>query len=157
MRTAAGSPYCNQSADEGVNWSQPVPLHRHDDGPILPHPLSPCPLFDTAGDAAASGHSLLLIHNHDGHYGHWGPTDTLQHRRSIFAVKGRYDPVARQPMRFDEPRLWMDHDGQGLGPPGRLRWDLAMYSSVTHRHGQAVLWYPDRKFFVLGKRLPGTA
>jgi hypothetical protein len=48
----------------------------------------------------------------------------------------------------------MDHDGVPLGPPEkRGRLDLALYSSFTLRHGQAVLWYPDRKFFLLGKRL----
>lgn len=154
MRTAAGSPYWSLSTDQGVSWSAPLALRRHDAGPVLPHPLSPCPIFDTAGDAAASGRYLLLIHNHDGHYGPWGPTDTLQHRRPICAVHGCFDPAAHQPIRFDEPRLWMDHDGQGLGPPGALRCDLAMYSSVTVRDGQSVLWYPDRKFFVLGKHLP---
>ena len=28
-----------------------------------------------------------------------------------------------------------------------------MYSSFTTRNGTNVLWYPDRKFFLLGKRI----
>lgn len=154
MRTAAGSPYWSLSRDWGITWSNPLPLCHGDHEPVLPHPLSPCPIFDVAGDAAASGRYLLLIHNHDGHYGPWGPTDSHHHRRPICAVPGRFDPAARQPVRFGQPQLWMDHDGQGLGPPGAWRCDLAMYSSLTVRRGQAVLWYPDRKFFVLGKHLP---
>ncbi len=48
----------------------------------------------------------------------------------------------------------MDHDGTPLGPPGgRGRVDLAMYSSFTVRHGRHVFWYPDRKFFLLGKKV----
>ena len=58
-------------------------------------------------------------------------------------------------MWFEEPKFFMDHDGVPLGPPGkRGRLDLAMYSSLTLIGGRPVLWYPDRKFFLLGKRLP---
>ena len=46
----------------------------------------------------------------------------------------------------------MDNDGVPLGY-GAGRCDLAMYASVTIRDGVPVLWYPDRKFFLLGKRL----
>jgi hypothetical protein len=28
-----------------------------------------------------------------------------------------------------------------------------MYASVTIRKGNTALWYPDRKFFLLGKRI----
>ena len=31
-----------------------------------------------------------------------------------------------------------------------------MYSSLAFVGGRAVLWYPDRKFFLLGKYLPTT-
>lgn len=46
----------------------------------------------------------------------------------------------------------MDHGGVSLGAPNRRgRLDLALYSSFTVRDGKAVLWYPDRKFFLLGR------
>ena len=35
---------------------------------------------------------------------------------------------------------------------GRL--DLALYSSFTVRNGVPVLWYPERKFFLLGRIIP---
>ena len=42
-------------------------------------------------------------------------------------------------------------------PPGRpglpTNAGLSLYSSFTTRNGQNVLWYPDRKFFLLGKRI----
>jgi hypothetical protein len=67
-------------------------------------------------------------------------------------VAGRFRSGAEQPVWFDEPRLFMDHDGVGLGLPGTPgRTDLALYSSFTVRDGHAVLWYPDRKFFLLGR------
>lgn len=46
----------------------------------------------------------------------------------------------------------MDHGGAPLGPPGkRGQLDLARHSGFTMCRGRAVLWYPDRKFFLLGK------
>ena len=38
------------------------------------------------------------------------------------------------------------------GTKGRL--DLALYSSFTLVDGLPVLWYPERKFFLLGKIIP---
>ncbi len=42
----------------------------------------------------------------------------------------------------------MDNGGVSI-----LRKDLAMYASVTPDEEGLVLWYPDRKFFLLGRRL----
>jgi hypothetical protein len=152
MRTAAGSPYWSQSRDEGQTWSKAEPLLRRDGGEPLKHPLSPCPIFDVGGNAAGSGRYVLFIHNHDGHYQGFGPTETIYHRRPVYLVAGRFHAAGKQPVWFDEPKFFMDHDGVPLGVPatsGRL--DLALYSSLTVRKGKVVLWYPDRKFFLLGK------
>jgi len=155
MRTAAGSPFWSVSADAGETWSAPRPLRRRDGGPVLPHPLSPCPIYDVGGNTAGSGRYVLFIHNHDGHYQGYGPTDTGFHRRPVYLVPGRYRAGAEQPVWFEEPRLFMDHHGVSLGKPGTSgRLDLALYASFTVRHGQPVLWYPDRKFFLLGRKMP---
>jgi len=45
----------------------------------------------------------------------------------------------------------MDNDGEGIGP--RKRTDIGVYPSMTNRRGNDVLWHPDRKFFLLGKRI----
>ena len=45
----------------------------------------------------------------------------------------------------------MDNDGHGIGPLNRL--DIGVYPSVTNRKGNSVLWHPDRKFFLLGKKI----
>jgi len=152
MRTAAGSPFWSVSNDDGQTWTQPKRLLRCDGGEPLLHPLSPCPMYDVGGNTAGSGRYVLFIHNHDGHYKGYGPTDTSMHRRPIYVVAGRYEADAEQPIRFDEPALFMDHTGLSLGAPNRRgRLDLALYSSFTVRNGRAVLWYPDRKFFLLGR------
>ena len=154
MRTAAGCPYWSVSADSGETWSLPRPLCRRDGGPRLPHPLAPCPIYDLGGNEAGSGRYALFIHNHDGHYQGYGPTDTMFHRRPVYLVPGRFIPGADQPVWFEEPRWFMDHDGTPLGPVGsRGRLDLALYASWTVLKGVPVLWYPDRKFFLLGRRI----
>ncbi len=152
MRTSAGSPFWSVSADVGETWTAPRRLLRRDGGEPLLHPLSPCPMYDVGGNTAGSGRYVLFIHNHDGHYKNYGPTDTSYHRRPIHIVTGRFQPGADQPVWFDEPRFFFDHDGVALGKPGtKGRLDLALYASFTVRNGQAVLWYPERKFFLLGR------
>ena len=155
MRTSAGSPFWSVSGDRGATWTPPRRLLRKDGGEPLPHPLSPCPIYDLGGNESGSGRYVLFIHNHDGHYEGYGPTDTSFHRRPVYLVRGSFRAGADQPVWFDEPEFFMDHDGVSLGKPGtRGRTDLALYSSFTVRKGHPVLWYPDRKFFLLGRILP---
>jgi hypothetical protein len=45
----------------------------------------------------------------------------------------------------------VDNDGTGIGPLNRT--DIGVYPSVTRRDGEFVLRHPDRKFFLLGKRI----
>jgi hypothetical protein len=111
-------------------------------------------MYDVGGNTAGSGRYALFIHNHDGHYQGYGPTDTGFHRRPVYLAPGHFQPGADQPVWFDEPRFFMDHQGVSLGKPGTNgRLDLALYSSFTVRQGQPVLWYPDRKFFLLGRKI----
>jgi hypothetical protein len=152
MRTAAGSPFWTVSGDGGETWAPAKRLLDKDNGEPLKHPMSPCPIYDVGGPAAASGRYALFIHGHDGNYQGYQPTDTLFHRRPVYLAPGRFQDGAEQPVWFDEPKFFMDHKGVSLGPPGqRGRLDLALYASVTVRQGKTVLWYPERKFFLLGR------
>jgi hypothetical protein len=152
MRTASGSPFWSVSGDQGETWAPTRRLLRKDGGAPLLHPLSPCPIYDVGGNTAGSGRYALFIHNNDGHYKDYGPGDTGFNRRPVYLAAGRFHAAADQPVWFDEPRLFMDHDGVGLGKPGTPgRQDLALYASFTVRNGKPVLWYPDRKFFLLGR------
>ena len=155
MRTASGSPYWSMSSDTGETWTKTRPLLRKDGGKPLLHPLSPCPMYDVGGNTAGSGNYVLFIHNHDGHYKNFGPRDSSNHRRPIHIVRGHFKAGADQPVWFDEPELFFDHDGVSLGKPGtKGRTDLSLYASFTVRNGVPVLWYPERKFFLLGKKIP---
>ncbi len=147
MRTTTGHPYYTVSDDEGVTWRSPEPMRQYDDGPMLLHPCSPCPIY-----SVDDGEYVLFYHNHDGHFEGYGPKDTSFHRRPIMIARGLFRADAKQPIWFSEPQFFMDNDGVLLGH-GRGRCDLAMYASMTEVQGEPVLWYPDRKFFLLGKHI----
>ena len=106
------------------------------------------------GNEAGSGRYVLFIHNNDGNFKGYRPVPLVTgfNRRPIYLVSGRYHAGADQPVWFDELQFFMDHDNVSLGKPGTSgRFDLSLYASFTCRKGQPVLWYPDRKFFLLGR------
>jgi len=143
MRTTLGSPYYSVSANGGEDWSRPEPLRQYDDGPILPHPCSPCPIYPMDAD-----NFVFFYHNHNGHFLSHTPSQTDNHRRPICLAHGEFRSGARQPIWFSEPWFFMDNGGVPI-----LRADMAMYSSVTHSGDDLIFWYPDRKFFLLGKKI----
>lgn len=145
MRTTLGSPHYSISSDGGENWSDPLPLRYHDDGPVMSHPCSPCPIY-----RLDKGNYIFLYHNHNGYFQKYTPSDSDFHRRPICLARGAFRPKAKQPVWFSEPWFFMDNGGVPI-----FRADLAMYSSVTPADDGLVLWYPDRKFFLLGKKISG--
>ncbi|MBT8044391.1 MAG: glycoside hydrolase [Verrucomicrobiae bacterium] len=156
MRTAAGSPFWSVSADLGETWTKPRRLLDKDGGKPLRHPVSPCPIYDVEGNEAGSGQYVLFIHDHDGHFKGFRPKPLVLGfvRRPVYLVRGNFQPGADQPVWFEAQELFMDHDNTSLGKPGTNgRFDMSLYSSLTARKGQTVLWYPDRKFFLLGRIL----
>lgn len=147
MRTTLGCPYWIVSEDSGAHWSKPEPLLRYDDGPVLNHPCSPCPIYEIE-----KGRYIFFFHNHDGHFQKWTPFDTRDHRRPVYVCAGEFIADAKQPVWFSEPMFFMDNDGVRIGyKEGRA--DLAMYSSFNYIDREYILWYPDRKFFLLGKKI----
>jgi hypothetical protein len=144
MRTSSGWPAYTMSSDAGYTWSSASPMRYTDDALEIQHPLSPCPLCEL-GD----GRYLLLHHNHSGRFGPW--TENMRIRRPLWMSLGEYRPKARQPIWFSPPKFFFDNGGIPIGKLGRT--DIAMYASITRRNGQTVLWYPDRKFFLLGRRI----
>ncbi|MFZ4776788.1 MAG: sialidase family protein, partial [Terrimicrobiaceae bacterium] len=106
MRTTLGSPYYATSTDQGETWTDPLPLRQFDGGPVLPHPLSPCPIYSLG----ESGY-VFLYHNHDGNFLNWTPVDTSHHRRPVCLARGEFRPGAEQPIWFSEPWFFMDNGG----------------------------------------------
>ena len=146
MRTMTGCIWYSVSADDGRTWPDPRPLLRRDHGLPILEPLCCCPIY-----AYAPGRYLLLHHNNDGRFEGCTPEDTSRNRRPAFIALGEFRPSGDQPVWFSESKQLMDNDGVGIGPLNRT--DIGVYPSVTNSKGNYVLWHPDRKFFLLGKRI----
>jgi hypothetical protein len=146
MRTMAGCIWYSLSPDDGVTWCSPRPLLRRDHGLPILEPLCCCPIYPLA-----DGRYILLHHNNDGRFEGCRPEDTSKNRRPAFIALGEFRPDAEQPIWFSPSKQLMDNQGQGIGPLNRI--DIGVYPSFTSRNGVEVLWHPDRKFFLLGKRI----
>lgn len=146
MRTMTGYIWYALSSDQGRTWCAPRPLLRTDHGVPIAEPLCCCPIYQLS-----DGRFVLLHHNNDGCFEGCKREDTSDNRRPAFIALGEYRPQAEQPIWFSESKLLMDNDGVRIGPLKRI--DIGVYTSFTRRDGEDVLWHPDRKFFLLGKRI----
>ena len=136
MRTGIGSPAWTQSKDDGETWSEPKPLLMKDGGEAIPHPMSPCPIYDAKGNEAASGLYFFLAHNKFDKEN----KNPWQNRGTLYLFAGRFQKDAEQPVWFDNPQQFIDRPSNN-----------SFYCSVTVIDGKTVLWYPDQKFYLLGK------
>lgn len=147
MRSMTGYVWYSLSPDDGETWTAPRPLLRHDHGLPILQPLSCCPIY-----AYDRGRYILLHHNNDGRFEGSTPEETNRNRRPACIALGEFRPDAEQPIWFSASKVLMDNDGSQIGPLKRI--DIGVYTSATRRQGQFVLWYPERKFFLLGKVIP---
>jgi hypothetical protein len=154
MRTCTGYIWWSQSSDDGETWCSPRPLLYRDHGRPLLNPVAPDPIY-----RLSDGRYLLLYHNNRGGRAAGGSNDATP-REPLTLSLGEYRPGADQPIWFSPPKLFMATEGIGVDGVRRNVEDresgsLSMYSSFTRRKGNDVLWYPDSKFFLLGKRITG--
>ncbi|MBN1421619.1 MAG: exo-alpha-sialidase, partial [Planctomycetes bacterium] len=154
MRTMTGRIWYSVSADDGDSWRAPEVLRYRDGGPEVENPIAPSPIY-----ALADGRYLLVFNNNGGRRGPYDQFRTtwrgnqLNHlRHPAYIAVGAFRPGAHQPIWFGEPKVILDTDGVTFGPKATA--SVAMYPSLTEWRGERILWYPDRKHFLLGKRLP---
>ena len=102
----------------------------------------------------SDGRYILLYHNHDGNcYGADDVHDRRNRRPAQLSV-GEYRPDARQPIWWSAPKLFADIDDVPMEVGLRLpRSECLDYCGWTEVNGERVIWYPDRKHFVVGKRV----
>lgn len=156
MRTSVGYVYYSVSDDDGASWRTPEPLRYKDDGDLIPHPKAPCPIY-----RLKDGRYIHLFFNNAGTLGQFSQFSPpslrkINHwshiRRPAHITVGEFRPNARQPLWFSRPKRLLDTDGIIVGPKKTA--EIATYTSLTEAKGKRVLWYPDRKFYLLGKSLP---
>lgn len=147
MRTNRGEIWYTVSRDGGSSWRDPEPMCYYDGGPVLKNPVCPAPVF-----RLARGDYVLLFNNNDGFvYGatkRWGQLN----RRPAFLSRGEFRKDSHQPIWWSDPILLIDNAGK----PFRDRLEAAPYVSITEVGARRVLWYPDRKAFLLGKVIPDS-
>ena len=148
MRTNSGMIWYSVSADDGETWSNPAPLLRKDHGRPILEPVSCCPIYPLA-----DGRYVLLHHNHRGYFDK-SPEQSNEPRHPAFIALAEFRPKAHQPLWFSESKLFMDTGGISVdGQAGTMNTGIGLYSSFTTRKGNDVLWHPDRKFFLVGKKV----
>jgi hypothetical protein len=131
-------------------FSQPAVMRYCDDGAEILQPGSPALLFRLDQERY-----LLVFNNNDGTAFGAAETHDPRNRRPCYLALGRFTPQAHQPLRFSDPLLFLDNDGIPLDVAGNEpRYEAAAYGSLTPAEDGYVLWYPDRKHFLLGKRIP---
>ena len=137
MRSSCGSPLWSQSRDGGATWDA-VKVLKDAHGNPYKHPRSPCPLYDWKGCEAASGMYFALVHNT------FDPSlpNAYQPRGPLYLIAGHFDPEAEQPIQFAEPKLFAPRKGGN-----------SFYTSYTVIDGKGILWFPDKKFYLLGREI----
>jgi len=149
MRTLQGHPYFAISEDDGRSWDEPRVLRYEPGGEPIPHPMAPCPLYKLK-----DGRFLFLFFNNDGSgHGGSGPTDSANVRNPAWITIGREIPGERdQPIRFGRPKMFASTDWVPI--PGRdTGTQVATYTSLVEDRGERILFYPDRKHYLLGRYL----
>ena len=137
MRSSIGCPVWSQSRDGGRTWSGPKAL-LDSHGKPFPHPRSPCPLYDWKGPESGSGYYFGLVHmTFD-----MAQKTAYQQRGPLYLIAGRFDPQGDQPIRFSDPKLFAPRKGGN-----------SFYSSYTVMDGEGVLWFNDKKYYLLGRRI----
>lgn len=137
MRSSTGHPVWSQSRDGGKTWDRPRVL-RMADGRAVLHPRSPCPMYDVSGPEARSGRYVAFVHNTFDFDG----MSSYQLRGPLYRIDGVFDPEAEQPVRFTEGSVFIPRDSFN-----------SMYSSYTPADGGGILWFNDRKYYLLGRRI----
>ena len=146
MRSMSGYIWYSLSDDDGYTWCNPRPLLRRDHGRPIIQPICCCPIY-----TLADGRYVLLHHNNNGRLNGCEPEDSLANRRPAYIALGEYRPGAEQPVWFSQSKLFMDNGAVQVGPREPLQ--IGVYTSFTTRGGNNVLWHPERKFFLVGKRV----
>jgi hypothetical protein len=156
MRAWTGQIWFSVSDDDGESWRKPEIMRYQDGGEPVLHPLAPCPIY-----GMENHRYLLLFHNNNGQVGshnqrevNWKSNHLNYIRHPAFIAVGEFRPQAKQPIWFSPPKQILDTQGVIMGPKKTA--EIATYTSLTEWHGRRMLWYPDRKYYLLGKELPDS-
>ena len=146
FRTLHGVNYFALSADDGRSWDEARVLRYEPGGNPILNPMSPSPLY-----RLHDGRYLLLFYNNDGSAnGGKSPVDTKHNRYPVWLTVGREIPGEKEhPLRFGPPKIFATSNGVLLPYTGGTQ--VAVYPSLVDDGEERILFYPDRKHYLLGK------
>ena len=152
-RTMTGFIHYAVSSDDGHSWLTPKVLFDQAGNPFE-HPLSCCPIYRLDNEQY-----VLLSHNNPGkRLGFnqfkrgWDCNFANYIRNPVYLSIGKFDKDAEQPIRFSKPQKFLDTGDVAIGPKQTA--ETGTYPSITKQGNKWILWYPDRKYYLLGKYLP---
>ncbi len=146
FRTLLGANYFALSEDDGRSWDEPRVLRYEPGGNPVLNPMSPSPLY-----RLHDGRYLLLFYNNDGTAnGGKSPVDSKRNRYPVWLTVGREIPGEKEhPLRFGPPKIFATSNGVLLPYTGGTQ--VAVYPSLVDDGEERILFYPDRKHYLLGK------
>jgi len=151
MRNMSG--FMQYTVWDGKTWSDPKPVIGYDGKP-QPHPLSPCPIY-----RLKDGRYLCLTNNNPNKRGDfdWMDVNCLPFsgyivRNPLYLMVGVFDPDGEQPIRFGKPYEFMSSGDVSVGFR-KKSCTAPLYTAVTEWNGKRMLWYPERKYYILGKEI----
>ncbi len=146
FRTMRGLNYFALSDDDGRSWDEPRALRYEPGGNPVLNPMAPSPLY-----RLRDGRYLLLFYNNDGTAnGGKSPIDSKHNRYPVWLTVGREIPGEREhPLRFGPPKIFASSNGVLL--PYTCGTQVAVYPSLIDDGEERILFYPDRKHYLLGK------
>lgn len=140
LRNFKGCIQYSVSEDLGHTWREPKPM-RFADGELFVNPDA-TPFICDIGN----GEYVQLYYGRAGGY-----EDMFSFRDRVLRAVGKFAPEDEQPIRFEKKgELYMAID-VAAGP--RDNAEINLEASFTCFHGIPMLWYGDRKHYVLGKKL----
>jgi hypothetical protein len=95
-------------------------------------------MYDWKGCEAASGIYFMLLHDRFD----FNAPSAYQKRGALYLHAGRFDPDGVQPVKFGKGRLFAPRAANN-----------SSYSSYTVVDGEGVLWSPDQKYYLVGRRI----
>jgi len=153
MRTMTGYIYYSVSSDNAKTWSEPKILKYSDNGEGIQHPMSPCPLFKMKNEKF-----LLIFHNNNGRRFDYNQADTEWDinvanvvRNPTYYTVGEFRENGEQPIWFGTPVEFLNTQDIAVKP--KMTAEIGTYPSLTEFKDEKIIWYPDRKRFLLGKYL----
>jgi len=144
LRTKTDALYWSVSENQGQSWSDPRPLRYQDGGEIVQHPNAPAPMTKLEDG------SIVLMYYNQPQSSTFGPRDPA------YITIGQEDLDGGQPVEFGDPKKFMDINGEkpdpAQGTPTSYA-QAAAYSSFLESQNELYLFYPDSKYYLLGKKV----